>query len=136
MTYNRVILVGRVGRDPDKRATTKGTIVAQFSLATSSFSKDRETKDRKQNTVWHKIVTFGTLAEFVEKHITKGRLLLIEGRIQSRNWIDKNDQKRTSFEIWADQVLFLEAKGTTVGATEEGEVEIPPDESEEGDVPF
>lgn len=136
MTYNRVILVGRVGRDPDKRATTQGTPVAQFSLATSSFSKDRETKDKKQNTVWHRVITFGKLAEFVGKYITKGRLLLVEGRIQSRDWKDKNDQKRTSFEIWADQVLFLEGKGTTVGATEEGEVEIPPEESEEGDVPF
>lgn len=136
MTYNRVILVGRVGRDPDKRATTQGTPVAQFSLATSSFSRDRETKDKKQNTVWHKIITFGKLAEFVGKYITKGRLLLIEGRIQSRDWKDRNDQKRTSFEIWADQVLFLEGKGTTVGATEEGEVEIPPEETDEGDVPF
>lgn len=136
MTYNRVILVGRVGRDPDKRATTQGTPVAQFSLATSSFSKDRETKDKKQNTVWHKVVTFGRLAEFVGKYITKGRLLLIEGRIQSRDWKDRNDQKRTSFEIWADQVLFLEGKGTTIGATEEGEVEIPPEEIDEEDVPF
>lgn len=136
MTYNRVILVGRVGRDPDKRATTQGTPVAQFSLATSSFSKDRETKDKKQNTVWHRIVTFGKLAEFVGKYITKGRLLLVEGRIQSRDWKDRNEQKRTSFEIWADQVLFLEGKGTTVGATEEGEVEVPPEETDEGDVPF
>lgn len=136
MTYNRVILVGRVGRDPDKRSTTTGVSVSQFSLATSSFSKDRETKDKKQNTVWHKIVSFGNLAEFVGKYVKKGRLLLVEGRIQSRDWKDKNDQKKTSFEIWADQILFLEAKGEKIGATEEGEVEIPPEEEPEEDVPF
>lgn len=136
MTYNRVILVGRVGRDPDKRSTPSGTLVAQFSLATSTFTKDKETKDRKQNTVWHKIVTFGKLADFVGKYITKGRLLLVEGRIQTRDWTGKDNQKRTSYEIWADQILFLEAKGEAVGATEEGEVEIPPEEPEEEDVPF
>ncbi len=137
MTYNRVILVGRVGRDPDKRATTQGIIVSQFSLATSTFSKDKETQDKKQFTVWHRIVCFGKLAENVNKYVTKGKLVLVEGRIHTRDWKDKNDQKkRTSFEIWADQVLFLEPKGGIVGVTEEGEVEVPPEEPEEEDVPF
>lgn len=136
MSYNRVILIGRVGRAPDIRATTQGVKVSQFSLATSNVWKDRETNDKKEKTVWHKIVTFGKLADFVEKYITKGRLLLIEGKIQTRDWTDKNNQKRISFEIWADQILFLDSKGVTIGATEEGEVEIPPENEEEEDVPF
>lgn len=71
MTYYKVILVWRVGRDPDKRATTQSTVVAQYSFATSSFSKDKETMDKKQNTVWHRIVTFGKLAEFAWKYVIK-----------------------------------------------------------------
>ncbi len=137
MTFNRVILVGRVGRPPDVRATGQGLKVVQFSLATSTFWKDKDTKDRKEKTVWHRVVVFGRLAEFMERNLSKGRLLLVEGKIQTRDWMDKNNQKRISYEIWADQIFFLDPKGPTIGATEEGEVEIPPEEEPtDEDVPF
>jgi len=140
MNYNRAILVGRVGRAPELRATPQGIPVAHFSLATTETWKDKATGERKERTEWHRVVAFNKLASFVGNYITQGRLLLIEGRIQSRDWMDKNNQKRTTVEIRADQILFMESKAKTVGATEEAEVGAPPEDVVGGpaddDVPF
>ena len=140
MNYNRVILVGRVGRAPEMRATSQGVPVAHFSLATSETWKDKTTNEKKEQTSWHRIVAFNKLANFVGNYISQGRLILVEGRVQSRDWTDKNNQKRTTVEIRADQILFMESKGKTAGAHEEGEVEVPPEDVAGGpgedDVPF
>jgi len=140
MNYNRVILVGRVGRNPDMRATPQGVPVANFSLATTETWRDKTSSERKQRTEWHRVVAFNKLATFVGNYIIQGRLILVEGRIQSRDWMDKNNQKRTTVEIRADQILFMESKPKQVGASEEGEVEVPPEDVTGGpgedDVPF
>jgi single-strand DNA-binding protein len=117
MSVNKVILVGRLGRDPETRYTSGGQAVANFSIATDESYKDRN-GERQKRTEWHKIVVWGKQAEIAQQYLKKGSLLFIEGRIQSREWQDKEGQKRTSFEIVANNFRMLggRADGMAAGA--------------------
>ena len=117
MSVNKVILVGRLGRDPETRYTGGGQAVANFSLATDESYKDRN-GERQKRTEWHKIVVWGKQAEIAQQYLKKGSLIFIEGRIQSREWQDKEGQKRTSFEIVANNFRMLggRADGAAAGA--------------------
>lgn len=106
MSVNRVILVGRLGRDPETRYTGGGQAVANFSLATDESYRDRN-GERQKRTEWHKIVVWGKQAEIAQQYLKKGSLVFVEGRIQSREWQDKEGQKRTSFEIVANNFRML-----------------------------
>jgi len=116
MSVNKVILVGRLGRDPETRYTGGGQAVANFSLATDESYKDRN-GERQKRTEWHKIVVWGKQAEIAQQYLKKGSLVFIEGRIQSREWQDKEGQKRTSFEIVANNFRMLggRAEGAAAG---------------------
>ncbi|HYL82746.1 MAG TPA: single-stranded DNA-binding protein [Candidatus Angelobacter sp.] len=118
MSVNKVILVGRLGRDPETRYTGSGQAVANFSLATDESYKDRN-GERQKRTEWHKIVVWGKQAEIAQQYLKKGSLVFIEGRIQSREWQDKEGQKRTSFEIVASNFRMLgsRAEGAAAGAS-------------------
>ena len=113
MSVNKVILVGRLGRDPETRYTGGGQAVANFSVATDETYKDKN-GERQKRTEWHKIVVWGKQAEIAQQYLKKGSLIFIEGRIQSREWQDKEGQKRTSFEIVASNFRML--GGRTEGA--------------------
>ena len=117
MSVNKVILVGRLGRDPETRYTGGGQAVANFSVATDETFKDRN-GERQKRTEWHKIVVWGKQAEIAQQYLKKGSLIFIEGRIQSREWQDKEGQKRTSFEIVANNFRMLggRAEGVAAGA--------------------
>jgi single-strand DNA-binding protein len=117
MSVNRVILVGRLGRDPETRFTGSGQAVANFSVATDETYKDRN-GERQKRTEWHKIVVWGKQAEIAQQYLKKGSLVYIEGRIQSREWQDKEGQKRTSFEIVANNFRMLggRSEGAAAGA--------------------
>jgi len=117
MSVNRVILVGRLGRDPETRYTGGGQAVANFSVATDESYKDKN-GERQKRTEWHKIVVWGKQAEIAQQYLKKGSLIYIEGRIQSREWQDKEGQKRTSFEIVASNFRMLggRAEGAAAGA--------------------
>jgi len=117
MSVNKVILVGRLGRDPETRFTSGGQAVANFSIATDESYKDRN-GERQKRTEWHKIVVWGKQAEIAQQYLKKGSLLFLEGRIQSREWQDKEGQKRTSFEIVATNFRMLGGRGdgAAVGA--------------------
>ena len=110
MSVNKVILVGRLGRDPETRFTGAGQAVANFSVATDETYKDRN-GERQKRTEWHKIVVWGKQAEIAQQYLKKGSLVFIEGRIQSREWQDKEGQKRTSFEIVASNFRMLGGRG-------------------------
>ncbi|HEV8383588.1 MAG TPA: single-stranded DNA-binding protein [Candidatus Acidoferrales bacterium] len=110
MSVNKVILVGRLGRDPESRFTPSGQPVCNFSLATDRSYKDRNGQTQKQ-TEWHKIVVWGKLAEICQKYLKKGAQVFIEGRIQSRQWEDQQGQKRTAFEIIANEMRMLGSRG-------------------------
>ena len=114
MSVNRVILVGRLGRDPETRYTGGGQAVANFSVATDETYKDKN-GERQKRTEWHKIVVWGKQAEIAQQYLKKGSLIFIEGRIQSREWQDKEGQKRTSFEIVATNFRMLGGRGDGAG---------------------
>ena len=125
MSVNKVILVGRLGRDPETRYTGGGQAVANFSVATDESYKDRN-GERQKRTEWHKIVVWGKQAEIAQQYLKKGSLIFIEGRIQSREWQDKEGQKRTSFEIVANNFRMLggrsdAAMGAAAGARSGGD---------------
>jgi len=115
MSVNKVILVGRLGRDPETRYTSGGQAVANFSVATDESYKDRN-GERQKRTEWHKIVVWGKQAEIAQQYLKKGSLVFIEGRIQSREWQDKEGQKRTSFEIVANNFRMLGGRGEGMAA--------------------
>jgi single-strand DNA-binding protein len=110
MSVNKVILVGRLGRDPETRYTGGGQAVANFSVATDESYRDKN-GERQKRTEWHKIVVWGKQAEIAQQYLKKGSLVFIEGRIQSREWQDKEGQKRTSFEIVANNFRMLGGRG-------------------------
>jgi single-strand DNA-binding protein len=115
MSVNKVILVGRLGRDPETRYTGGGQAVANFSVATDETYKDKN-GERQKRTEWHKIVVWGKQAEIAQQYLKKGSLIFIEGRIQSREWQDKEGQKRTSFEIVASNFRMLGGRADAAAA--------------------
>jgi single-strand DNA-binding protein len=114
MSVNKVILVGRLGRDPETRYTGAGQAVCNFSLATDESFKDRS-GERQKRTEWHKIVVWGKQAEIAQQYLKKGSQIFLEGRIQSREWNDKEGQKRTSFEIVATNFRMLGSRSDSMG---------------------
>jgi single-strand DNA-binding protein len=141
-TINKAILVGRLGKDPEMKYTPSGTAVANFSIATNYSIKDSE-GNFVDKTDWHNIVVFGRRAEFAGEYMSKGRLVYIEGRIQTRSWEDQNGNKRYITEIISSDVQLLGSKGEITGKdTEEPEADVqakdaPVKEDEEADdLPF
>jgi single-strand DNA-binding protein len=107
---NKVILIGRLGADPEVRYTQDGTMVTNFRLATDEQWKDKS-GERVQKTEWHRIVTFRKLAEICGNYLAKGRLVYIEGRLQTRAWDDRDGNKKYTTEIIASNMQMLERKG-------------------------
>ena len=110
MSVNKVILVGRLGRDPESRYTASGQQVCNFSLATDEAFKDRS-GERQKRTEWHRIVMWGRLAEIAQQYLKRGSLVYLEGRIQTRQWDDKAGNKRTTTEVIANTMKMLGSKG-------------------------
>jgi single-strand DNA-binding protein len=107
---NKVILVGNVGRDPELRYTASGTAVANFSLATSRRYKDRDGNQQEQ-TEWHRCVAWARTAEIVNQYANKGKQLYIEGRLQTRQWEDRDGKTRYTTEVVADNIQLLGRAG-------------------------
>lgn len=111
---NKVILIGRLGADPEVRYTQDGTMVTNFRLATDEQWKDKS-GEKVQKTEWHRVITFRKLAEICGNYLAKGRLVYIEGRIQTRSWDDRDGNKRYTTEIVASNMQMLERKGDEAG---------------------
>ncbi|KUG23444.1 single-stranded dna-binding protein [hydrocarbon metagenome] len=107
---NKAILIGRLGKDPDIRYTPDGTMVTTFRIATDEQWKDKN-GEKVQRTEWHQIVTYRKLAEICGNYLVKGKLVFIEGRIQTRSWEDKEGVKRYTTEIIANDMKMLDSKG-------------------------
>lgn len=110
MSFNKVLLIGNAGRDPEVRHLESGAAVATFTLATTERYRDKNGVLQDQ-TEWHNIVCWRNLAELSEKYINKGSQLFIEGKIRTRNWTDQNGQKRYTTEIIADNIRLLGKRG-------------------------
>lgn len=108
MTLNRITLIGRLGSDPQLASTRTGTPVAKFSMATDHVFTNGN-GDQKRQTTWFQVVAWAKTGENVAKHLTKGSRAYVEGRMASRDWHDREDKKRTSWEVVADRVIFLDA---------------------------
>lgn len=131
MMYNRVILIGRLTRDPELRYVPSGAPVASFTLAV-----DRPFRDQQGNreTDFIDVVAWRKLAEQVSQYVTKGRLVAVEGRLQIRSYETQDGQKRKVAEVVADGIRFLDRART--GGTESQTVDEPVPESPDEDVPF
>ena len=121
---NKVILIGNLGRDPELRYTPGGQAVANFTLATTE-NWTSKTGEREERTEWHRIVAWGRTAEICAQYLAKGRTVYIEGRIQTREWENKEGQKQRTTEIQAATVQFLgaprgAAPGQGAGAPAQG----------------
>jgi single-strand DNA-binding protein len=104
---NKVIIVGHLGKDPEVSYMPSGKAVAKFSVATSESWKDKTSGERTERTEWHRIVAYDKLGEFCGEYLSKGRLIYLEGKIQTRSYDDKEGVKRSITEIIAMNVQFL-----------------------------
>jgi single-strand DNA-binding protein len=132
---NKAILIGNLGANPEVRYTQTGTAVTSFNLATTeTWVKDTK---KEEKTEWHRIVAFGRLGEICGEYLSKGSKVYIEGRIQTRQWDDKDGNKRYTTEIVAREMKMLSPKGAsdhTTSYREEPPMPEPPNMGE--DVPF
>jgi len=136
---NKAILIGNLGRDPELRYTASGTAVANFTLATNESWNNKQ-GEREERTEWHRIVAWGRTGELCAQYLSKGRTVYVEGRIQTREWEDREGQKRRTTEIVAQNVQFLGGRGGSGGGGGGPRDDEPPDDGPPGppddDVPF
>ncbi len=130
MAVNKVILIGNVGQDPEVRYLDANVSVANFSLATTERYTTRE-GSKVENTEWHRIVAWRGLATIVEKYVKKGSKLYIEGRLRTREWEDKDSNKRYTTEIYADSMEMLDSRTTMA----QGEQQAPSTEKPADSLP-
>lgn len=138
-SVNKVILIGRLGADPELKYTTANRPVANLSIATNEVFKDKAGQ-RTEKVEWHKIVVWGEQAETCSKYLSKGRSVFVEGKLQTRSYDDKQGAKRSTTEIVADRVVFLGSEGTGTGPAR-GKQPAPAPRSNDagdpgGDIPF
>ena len=114
-SVNKVILVGRLGRDPELKYTASGTPFCRFSMATDDSWTDKGSGERSERTEWHNIVVWDKLAEICNNYLTKGRLVYIEGSLQTREWDDKEGVKRKTTEVRARDMVMLGGGGGAGG---------------------
>ena len=135
---NKVILVGRLGRDPEVRYTPNGVAIANFSIATSEEWKDKDTGEKQERTEWHRIVAWRRLGEICGEYLHKGSQIYIEGRLQTRDWEDRDGNKRYTTEIVAQNMQML-GKPSREGKAESQEERYPAEEPisiPDDDIPF
>ncbi|MBI1941044.1 MAG: single-stranded DNA-binding protein [Acidobacteria bacterium] len=145
-SVNKVILIGRLGRDPELKYTPSGAPFCKFSLATDEVWKDKAGEQKRQ-TEWHNIVAWGKLAEICAEYLVKGKQIYIEGSIRSRQWEGQDGNKRTAYDIVARQMTMLgsradsERAAAAPGERDQGERAPAPDtgpepEITDEDIPF
>src|SRR5688572_10348772 len=117
---NKVILVGRLGKDPEVRNLDNGATVANFTVATSESYKDKTTGEKKEITEWHNIVLWRGLAEVAQKYLHKGDMIYVEGKLRTRSW-EKDGVTRYTTEIIADNMTMLSTRGGGGGGSSANE---------------
>lgn len=117
MSVNKVILIGRLGKDPETRYMTNGEAVSNVSLATSENYKDKS-GEKQERTEWHNLVFYRRLAEIAGEYLKKGSMIYVEGRIQTRKWQDKEGKDRYTTEIIVNEMTMLGGKSGGAGSFE------------------
>lgn len=118
---NKVILIGRLGADPEIRQTQGGTAVCTLSLATSESWKDRQTGEPQERTEWHRCVFWNRLAEITAQYLEKGSRIYVEGPLRTRKWTDQDGMDRYTSEIHVREMQMLNGKGTGAGSAPHGQ---------------
>ena len=134
--YNKVIVVGRLGKDPEIRHSANGAAIANFSIACSERRKDRDTGEIKEDTEWFNCVAFNRLAEVVQDWVTKGSLVLVEGKTKTRKYTDKNGIEREVKEVILSEMKML---GSSRATSEPKQSQAKPKDTFEqydDDIPF
>lgn len=146
MSVNKVIVLGRLGQDPELKYTPNGSAVCNFTVATSDSWTDKSGQ-KQEKTEWHRVVVWGKLAELCNQYLSKGKQVYLEGSLQTRSWDDKQGQKRYTTEVLAKTVQFLGATssknhegpsdGSQYGGSEEPEYDVTTDtDFTSDDIPF
>ena len=137
---NKVILIGNLGADPETRHTAGGSAVTNLSLATSESWRDKQSGDMQEKTEWHRIVVWGKQAEIAGEWLRKGRQVFVEGSLQTREWTDRDGNKRYTTEVKAQRFLMLGRAGDQPARVEEPQeasaVADPGGGYAEDDIPF
>lgn len=150
MSFNKIILVGNLGRDPELRYTPQGTPVCSFSMATNEKRRDRNTGEMIDNATWFRITLWGKQAETASQYLQRGKAVYIEGRLRTEEYTDRDGNKRTSLEVNATDMQFIGGNGNgngqrsaAAGASQASSAqpqsapsEPPPAELTDEDVPF
>ena len=141
-SVNKVILVGNLGRDVELRYTPGGTAVATLNMATTDVWNDKAGQ-RQEKTEWHRVVLWGKTAETLAEYLVKGRQIYVEGRLQTRQWDDRDGNKRYTTEVRSDRVVLLGGRGSGGGGSARGDTQeqqspAPAEATEltEDDIPF
>ena len=144
MSFNKIILVGNLGRDPELRYTPQGTPVCSFSLATNERRKDRATGENNDVTTWFRVTLWGRQAETASQYLSRGRPVYIEGRLRVEEWTDRDGKPRHTLEVHATDMQFIgggvrsdeagAAPAKAAAAT--GEPAAPPADLNDDDIPF
>lgn len=131
-TVNKLIIVGRLGKDPELRYTQGGKAVCNLSVATSESWKDKD-GNQQEETEWHRVTVWGATAENCEKYLSKGRQVYVEGRIKTNKWKDDEGNDRYSTEVVASNVTFLSGGSNSGGGTNASD---PAPVADDDDIPF
>lgn len=132
---NKAQLIGNLGRDAELKFTNTGTAVASVSVATTEHWNDKDGQ-KKEATEWHRVVIWGKTAENLAEYLTKGKQIYVEGRLQTREWTDKDGVVRKTTEIRADRVILLGSKGGAAAGPGAAVAATAVDAPGEDDIPF
>jgi len=139
VSLTKIMLIGNLGTDPEMRFTPSGNPVTSFNVATNRVYTTSD-GERKQETEWFRVTAWRKQAESCNQFLTKGKLVYVEGGLRTRTWEDRDGQRRTTLEVNADRVLFLDRQAVAPLPGEEAPVEAPAEAGEEGvepeDLPF
>lgn len=116
---NKVMIIGRLGRDPELKRTASGQAVANFSVATSEKYTDKS-GSKHESTEWHNVVAWGKLAEIIEQYVSKGSQIYVEGKLQTRSWDDSNGVKKYKTEIVCSSMQMLGGRNNSQGSNSNG----------------
>lgn len=114
-SYQKIVIVGNLGADPEMKYLPSGGAVVNISVATSERWKDKQTGEQKEKTEWHRCAAFNRTAEVIGEYLHKGSKVLIEGKMQTRKWQDKEGNDRYSTEVMVDRMVMLDSKGSGQG---------------------
>ncbi|HAD30306.1 MAG TPA: single-stranded DNA-binding protein [Methylophaga sp.] len=121
MSVNKVILVGRLGVDPESRAFPNGGSICNLRIATSESWRDKQTGERQERTEWHRVVLRNKLGEIAQQYLRKGSQVYIEGRIQTRKWQNQQGQDQYTTEIVGNEMTMLDSKGAGGGGSNDNQ---------------